>query len=616
MESHELLNALDLLARLSKNPLKKRAPLDPDTLKLGVEYLRVSSKKQLKGRGAEGNSIPTQRKTNSQCAEKHGIKLVKSFTEPGQSGLTIQDRPEFQELIKWLIAHPEVKYVIVYTMSRAMRNVPEESVIKLILGEIGVTVISSTEELGDETKPTGRLLHGVMSLLNQFYSEASGEDIRTKMAYKAKTGGTLGIAKLGYLNHAATAEDGHKFNTIITDPDRADHIREAFELYATGRYTEEDIRGILTERGLTTRPTTKRPAKPVSLNKISLLLRDRYYCGYVTFDGLEYKGLHEPLIDEELFDRVQEVRATRYTNNSRRRVYHHPLKGELACHRCGGHLILTQANGNGGGYLYYFCTNRARAKTLCTLPYLRVDGPHGIDKAVITHLGAVAIPDDLRPTIAQRLNEIATTRTPKTEDTRATLTTKLAQLDQEEDRLFQTMGDPDFDQDKAKANMRRVRIEQAATTRKLAQLDTDQLDEETTREVFTTALDLLTHPAQAYEHGTDNTRALIISTIYTKLYIDQDDNDTTTVSNTDETEPFDTIRAVTNTHTTNKIPRQHTKKGATQADDALRVSGSSHYPSVEVPGIEPGSSGASSRLLRAQSAVSLLDPVGHTNKPT
>jgi hypothetical protein len=34
-----------------------------------------------------------------------------------------------------------------------------------------------------------------------------------------------------------------------------------------------------------------------------------------------------------------------------------------------------------------------------------------------------------------------------------------------------------------------------------------------------------------------------------------------------------------------------------------------------VPGIEPGSSVVSPGLLRAQFTVSLLDPIGHVNKP-
>ncbi len=38
-------------------------------------------------------------------------------------------------------------------------------------------------------------------------------------------------------------------------------------------------------------------------------------------------------------------------------------------------------------------------------------------------------------------------------------------------------------------------------------------------------------------------------------------------------------------------------------------------PLVELPGIEPGSYGIPSRLLRAQSAVPLLGSPGHANKP-
>jgi hypothetical protein len=37
--------------------------------------------------------------------------------------------------------------------------------------------------------------------------------------------------------------------------------------------------------------------------------------------------------------------------------------------------------------------------------------------------------------------------------------------------------------------------------------------------------------------------------------------------------------------------------------------------SVELPGIEPGSYGIPSRLLRAQFAMSLLGSPGHANKP-
>src|SRR5690606_11886708 len=49
--------------------------------------------------------------------------------------------------------------------------------------------------------------------------------------------------------------------------------------------------------------------------------------------------------------------------------------------------------------------------------------------------------------------------------------------------------------------------------------------------------------------------------------------------------------------------------------ERLVLSASTSLPSVEVPGIEPGSSAASPGLLRAQFAVSLLGPTGHANEP-
>lgn len=64
------------------------------------------------------------------------------------------------------------------------------------------------------------------------------------------------------------------------------------------------------------------------------MLRDRYYLGYVDYDGEEIQGRHQPLIDEDLFDTVQEILDSRTTAKERRRVHHHYLKGSLFCGRC------------------------------------------------------------------------------------------------------------------------------------------------------------------------------------------------------------------------------------------------------------------------------------------
>ncbi|MBF6177720.1 hypothetical protein [Nocardia otitidiscaviarum] len=95
--------------------------------------------------------------------------------------------------------------------------------------------------------------------------------------------------------------------------------------------------------------------------------------GGFTYKGEVYQGRHEPLIEPELFDRVQEVMATRSGSGQRDRVYYHYLKGGLFCDRCARHertsrLIYTEAKGRGGTYEYFFC--RMRKEGVCDLPFL------------------------------------------------------------------------------------------------------------------------------------------------------------------------------------------------------------------------------------------------------
>src|SRR5947199_10144962 len=123
-------------------------------------------------------------------------------------------------------------------------------------------------------------MHGILATFNEYQSRQSGADIAYKMGQKARNGGTLGRAKIGYLNHIDHFE-GRVIRTIILDPERAPLVKLAFELYATGDYTLDDLADELYDRGLRTRPTHRHPAKNVSIHKLSHILRDRYYPAYI-----------------------------------------------------------------------------------------------------------------------------------------------------------------------------------------------------------------------------------------------------------------------------------------------------------------------------------------------
>jgi len=123
------------------------------------------------------------------------------------------------------------------------------------------------------------------------------------MKSKAMNGGTLGRAPI------AGCRDGdeRKINTVQTNPERAPFVKLAFELYASRDKTFADIAEELTNRGLRTQPMQRPPAGPISDSKIQQMLRDRYYLGEVRYKGERYPGRHEALIDEDQFNRVQEL---------------------------------------------------------------------------------------------------------------------------------------------------------------------------------------------------------------------------------------------------------------------------------------------------------------------
>ncbi|MDH6277162.1 hypothetical protein M2118_000113 [Aurantimicrobium minutum] len=130
-------------------------------------------------------------------------------------------------------------------------------------------------------------MQGLLAAFNEYRSAKDGADISYKMGQKAKTGGTLGRAPIGYLN-TIDRFDGREIRAVGIDTERAPFVKLAFELYASGDHTLEDIVDELTDRGLTTRPTGPHPAGPVSISKMSQLLKDRYYLGLVTYKSEIY----------------------------------------------------------------------------------------------------------------------------------------------------------------------------------------------------------------------------------------------------------------------------------------------------------------------------------------
>ena len=118
---------------------------------------------------------------------------------------------------------------------------------------------------------------------------------------------------------------GREVRTVVVDPERGPLVRMAFELYATGTYGFHALIQALTDAGLRTRPTRRYPARPISINSLGNLLRNRYYLGYVTHNGQEHAGRHQPLVTPELFERVQHMLQAHRAGGTRERNHNHYL---------------------------------------------------------------------------------------------------------------------------------------------------------------------------------------------------------------------------------------------------------------------------------------------------
>jgi len=91
------------------------------------------------------------------------------------------------------------------------------------------------------------------------------------------------------------------------------------------------------------------------------MLRNPLYAGRIRADGFDVdaRAAFEPIITDELFDRVQLVLDGKSGNANPRRNLHpdFPLRGFVKCAHCGRNLTGAKSTGRSKSYPYYHCFN-------------------------------------------------------------------------------------------------------------------------------------------------------------------------------------------------------------------------------------------------------------------
>jgi site-specific DNA recombinase len=327
-------------------------------LETAAIYARVSSVGQLGRDGDEdgdGYSLPAQVDACKREALTRGAGVAKVYLERAESARS-DDRPVLQAMLRELPALG-VKYLVVHKVDRLARNRLDDAVLYQKLVGMGITLVSASENI-DET-PAGRLMHGMLATFAEYYSNNLSTEVKKGLRRKHELGGTPFKPPIGYLS-AQRQIGAQGVRGVELDPKRGPLVKLAFTLYVTGTWSLRDLADHLAEQGLRSRGTPRFPERVLGPNRIHEMLQNPYYIGIVKWDGRSYPGRHEPLIDQDTFDRVQVLLAAARVGGDRPQIHEHYLRGTVMCDKCLGRLLFGRHRSRSGQHYDYFsCTNRS-----------------------------------------------------------------------------------------------------------------------------------------------------------------------------------------------------------------------------------------------------------------
>jgi len=289
-------------------------------------YTRKSSEEGLK---QDFNSLAAQREACeayilSQAGEGW-ICLDAEYDDGGCSGGNI-DRPGLTALLKDIEAG-KVDIVVVYKVDRLTRSITDFGRIVEQLDGAGASFVSITQAFNTTTS-MGRLTLNVLLSFAQFEREVTGERIRDKIAAsKAKGMWMGGNLPLGY--------DAIDRKLVINEAE-AKTVRHIFDCYLNLKSTTAVLER-LTREGIKSKRWQSRRGSwrgggPIGRGALIALLKNPIYIGKIRHGVKVYDGLHEPVLDEETFNKAQTTMA----GNSHKRAEIsakcsevNPLKGKL-----------------------------------------------------------------------------------------------------------------------------------------------------------------------------------------------------------------------------------------------------------------------------------------------
>ena len=351
-------------------------------------YPRLSHEDELAG---ESNSISNQKRILETYARQNGFSNLKWYTDDGYSGANFQ-RPGFQAMLADIEAG-KVGTVIVKDMSRLGRNYLQVGMYtEMIFPQKNVRFIAIND--GVDSAQGENDFAPLRNIFNEWLVRDTSKKIKAVKRSKGMSGKPITSKPVyGYLM------DGDE--NFIIDEEAAPVVRQIYSLCLAGNGPTKIAR-MLTEQQIPTpgtleyrRTGSTRRYHPGyecrwATNTVVHLLENREYTGcLVNFktDKVSYKlkhsvenppekqvifeNHHEPIIDRETWERVQELRKQRKRPNRYDEVG--LFSGILFCADCGSVMYQQRYQTDKRKQDCYICGSYKKRTADCTAHFIRTE---------------------------------------------------------------------------------------------------------------------------------------------------------------------------------------------------------------------------------------------------
>lgn len=322
-----------------------------------IAYYRYSSDAQ------RDASIDQQREAAQQYAAAHGLHIVREYEDHAISG-TRDDREQYNLMLYEVeILRPAA--LIIWKTDRLSRDKIDIALAKKRLRECGVKIHYVAEAIPADDDATQILMESIYEGMAAAFIESHRKNVTRGLTYNAERGLYNGIRMMGY--------QGKPDHPYEIDPDTAPIVQRIYQEYAAGTPMMQicrdlDAAGIRSVHG-----------NAMTVNSLRRILTNRAYIGEYSYSGHVIPDGMPRIIDDDLFDRVQDrLEANKRGGKGARRkidqeadIADYWLSGHIYCGLCGETMQGISGTGKSGAKHHYYsckghrqhqCTARNRPK--------------------------------------------------------------------------------------------------------------------------------------------------------------------------------------------------------------------------------------------------------------